>query len=144
MSIDSFVSFELTPINLNDQIGLSEKYGLVVLRKTEDGKTILVVSGDYAPLPDDKPTPTTITNVDAALGLVLDIGIQREKQLTLSRGFYAPYAVQPVQSNRLVTQADFDEKLLERIKSTLDTRYQSGDSVKESAAIKANYLVEAY
>ena len=45
MSIDSFDSFELTPINLMGQIGLGEKYGLVVLRKTEDGKTILVVSG---------------------------------------------------------------------------------------------------
>jgi hypothetical protein len=145
MPINHFVSFELTPVNLNDQIVLSEKYGLVVLRKTEDGKTILVVSGDYAPLPEDQPTPVTITNVDAALGLVLDIGIQREKMLTAGGGFYAPHAVAPpVQSNRLVTQADFDEKLLESIKSTLDRRYQSGNSTMESAALKASYLVDAY
>ncbi|MGO9603524.1 MAG: hypothetical protein ACLQAT_09030 [Candidatus Binataceae bacterium] len=142
--MNGFESYELTPINLREQIDLREKLGLVVIRKTDDGKTILVRSVDYTALDQTKSTPLPIANTDAVLGFVLDIGIKREKQLTLGRGFYAPYDLEPRQSNRLVTQADFDEALLEQITSSLNKRYQSGDPAERSAAIKANHLIEAY
>jgi hypothetical protein len=140
--MDGLDSFELTPIHLSHQIDLRGKLGLVFIRRTDDGKTILARTSNYAAI--DRPTPATIVNIDAALGLVLDIGIKREKQLTLGGGLYAPHDLEPPQSDRLVTQGDFDEALFDTITSSLNAQYQSGDLSREVSSIKANYLIEAY
>jgi len=139
-----FDSFELTAFNLEGQINLGERYGLIKILKSEDGKVVLVCDGEYGTLDQVNPTKLSVANTDAALGLVLDIGIRREKQLTIGGGFYAASPLRTVQSNRPIKQADFDEGLFEQIKGSLDRCFQSGVHAKELLAIRLNQLIETY
>jgi len=139
-----FDSFELTAFNLEGQINLGERYGLIKILKSDDGKIVLVCDGEYGTLDQIKPTELSVTNTDAALGLVLDIGIRRERQLTIGGGFYAALPLMTVQSNRPIKQAGFDEGLFEQIKGNLDHCFQSGVSRKELLAIRLNQLIETY
>jgi hypothetical protein len=139
-----FDSFELTAFNLERQINLGEKYGLIKILKSDDGKIVLVCDGEYGTLDQIQPTQLSVANPDAALGLVLDIGIRRDKQLTIGGGFYAALPLMTVQSNRPIKQADFDEGLFEQIKANLDRCFQSRVHTKELLAIRLNQLIETY
>ena len=136
-----FESFELTSFNLEGRINLPEQFGLITILKSDDGKIVLVRSGEYVSVTE--PVPATRTNLEAVLGFVLDIGIRRERQLTLGGGFYTGELAH-AQSMKIVKQSDFDRPLFEHIKASLDAYYQSGDTAKESIAITTNYLIEAY
>jgi hypothetical protein len=73
----------------------------------------------------------------------LDIGIRRTKWLTRG-GFYFGHSLSPSQSTKKVTQADFDATLFDRLISELDRHYQSGESKRESLAVRTNYLLQGY
>jgi len=112
--------------------------------RSDDGKIVLVTDGNYKSLDENSPSPATIANIDAALGFVLDIGIRRERALTLSGGFYVGHDLLRPQSSRVVSQSEFDGSLLDRIKRSLDECFQSGNGEKELNAIKTNHLITAY
>jgi hypothetical protein len=60
-----FDSFELTAFNLEGQINLGERYGLIKILKSDDGKIVLVCDGEYGTLDQIKPTELSVTNTDA-------------------------------------------------------------------------------
>lgn len=59
-------------------------------------------------------------------------------------GFYFGRVLIRQESRLSVRQDDFDPALFDRLVSTLDRYYQSGDARKESQAVRTNYLLQAY
>jgi|GEM_PF-2629306 len=142
--MENFYSYQLTNFNLQEQVNLGGKFGLLKILKSDDGKLVLISDADFGIIDQNNPTPAKISNLDAALGFVLDIGIRREKQLTIGNGFYFGGSLIPVQSEKPIGQKNFDEPLFEKIVSSINTNYQSPDKLKEAAAIRMNYLLETY
>lgn len=105
---------------------------------------ILVGDADYGVIDQTQLTPTIFFNPDTTLGFVLDIGIQKEKQLTYRSGFYFGTRYIHPQSQKKVSQADFDQALFEKIGDLVQSLFQSGDSAKEVEAIKLQFLIDEY
>src|ERR1700720_3192472 len=103
-----FESCQLVDFNIQGQIILSEKFGLIKLLRSEDGLLILVGDANYGRIDQENPSPASFANPDSILGFVLDIGIQREKRLTYGHGFYFGTKLTQQQSSRIVSQKDFD------------------------------------
>lgn len=141
--MDSFASYELVNFALEGRINLGEKRGLMSICRSDDDHIILFCDEPYSSPSSTEATPVSATDIDAALGFVLDIGIRRTKLLARG-GFYFGLASTQVQSLRKITQADFDATLFDKLVSALDRHYQSGNSESESFAIRTNYLLQAY
>ncbi len=143
MNIDSF---ELTDFNLvGGAIKLDEKFGLIKIMRSDDGKLILARDGDYGVISPTAPTPATISDLDSTLGFVLDIGIRKEKALTFGHGLYFGMSlIKATQSEKEVAQTDFDPLLLEKIVSTIDSKYHSRFSNSQRKALQLNHLFSAY
>jgi hypothetical protein len=139
-----FYSSQLTDFNLEGQIVLSEKFGLIKIARSEDGLLILVSDGEYGMIDQEKTTPTGFVKTDSLLGFILDIGIQKTKQLTYGEGFYFGSSLIKPQSSRSVSQTDFDKELFENIGSTINLYYQSGDKQKELESIRVQLLIDEY
>ena len=139
----SFESYELSRFELEGQIDLGEKRGLIKIGRSDDDHIILFCNDRYSSPSPTETTPLNVADLDAALGFVLDIGIRRTKWLTRD-GFYFGTVRDPAQSLRKVKQSDFDATLFDRLVSTIDRHYQSGDSKSESLAVRTNYLLQAY
>jgi hypothetical protein len=137
-------SWELTDFNIDGHITLSQKFGHLKIMRSEDGALILVGNADYGLIDQTQPTPTSFFNPDTTLGFILDIGIQKEKKLTSGSGFYFGHQIIQAQSKKKVSQADFDQTLFEKIGTTVQAYFQSGDKVKEVEAIKLQFLLNEY
>ena len=137
-------SWELTDFNIEGQIVLSDKFGLLKIQRSDDGLLILVGDSKYGVIDQEKPTPASFVRTDSLLGFVMDIGIQKEKRLTYATGFYFGHQLVGRQSNRKVAQEDFDKELFEKIGTGIDFYYQSGDKHKEQEAIRVQLLLDEY
>ncbi len=144
--MQKFNSFELTEFNLGSKkIDLNEKCGLVKIFRSDDGKLSLVVDASFDLIAWDVDVDIKFARIDSLLGFVLDIGIQREKQLTHGDGFYfGTKLIRSPQSTKEILQEDFDDELLEQIYTKINDYYQSGDNSKELNAIKLTHLFDAY
>lgn len=142
--MDGCNSWELTDFNIDGGITLSQKFGHVQLRRVEDGTLILVGLSDYGMIDQTKTTPTNFFNPDTTLGFVLDIGIRKEKQLTYNSGFYFGNRYIYPQSQKKISQINFDQPLFERIGDLIQSYFQSGDRAKETEAIKLQFLIDEY
>ncbi len=142
MNIDSF---ELSEFNLNGAIVLDEKFGLSKIIRSPDGKLVLIRDGDWGAISASTPTLANISDLDSALGFVLDIGIRKEKALTMGHGFYFGHELIPhFQSSKQVSQSDFDAGLLEEIVNTINTKYHSRYSRSQRKALQLNHLLGTY
>ncbi|MEK7473651.1 MAG: hypothetical protein AAB668_02930 [Patescibacteria group bacterium] len=137
-------SYKLTEFNLKGHINLDAKCGLIKILRTEDGLLVLVVDSAFGMIDQDNPSPSHHGNVDALLGFVLDIGVRREKRLTVNDGFYLGLPLIESQSTKVVEQAHYDSSLMEKIDTSIQNYYQSGDPTKEAAAVKVAHLLETY
>lgn len=139
----SFEYYELLRFELEGQIDLGEKRGLIKIGRSEDDHIILFCNALYSSPSLTEATPLNVADLDAVLGFVLDIGIRRTKWLTRD-GFYFGMVRDPAQSLRKVKQSDFDATLFDKLVWTINRHYQSGDSKSESLAVRTNYLLQAY
>ena len=137
-------SWELTDFNIDGHITLSQKFGHLKMMRSDDGKLILASYANYGVIDQTQPTPTSFFNPDSTLGFVLDIGIQKEKRLTLISGFYFGSKMIQAQSQKKVSQAEFNQTLFEKIGTLVETYFQSGDNAKEIEAIKLQFLLDEY
>jgi hypothetical protein len=135
--MNNFESYELSPFQLEGQIKLDEKRGLIKICHSGDGHLILFCDAQYALFSQTEVTPLRIADIDAALGFVLDIGIKRIKRLA-SGGFYFGETLTQSQSDKKVDQSNFDATVFERFVSLLDRHYQSGDPAR---ALRNSYLL---
>jgi len=140
----NFNSYELSPFEIEGQIDLAERCGLIKVYRSDDSRVVLLCDASYGTLSQTEPTPLKIADLDAVLGFVLDIGIKRVRWLTFGGGFFAAQPLTQSQSMRKVAQPDFDGSLFDEIITFLDRYYQSGDVGKEAAAMRANHLLQAY
>jgi hypothetical protein len=142
MEIDSW---QLTEFNLEGrQIKLSDKFGLVKIVRSDDGVLALIGDGQYGLIDQEKPTPASFLRPDSLLGFVLDIGIQRTKMLTRGHGFYFGHKLIEAQSQKKVSQADFNQDLYDNIGTKIETHFQSEDKHKELEAIRLQFLLDQY
>lgn len=139
----SFASYELLRFELEGQIDLGERRGLIKIGRSDDDHIVLFCNELYTSPSPTETRPLSVADIDAALGFVLDIGIRRTKWLTQG-GFYIGTVRHPAQSERKVKQSDFDALLFDRLVSMIDRYYQSGDSKSASLAVRANYLLQEY
>jgi hypothetical protein len=139
--MDDYESHELAPFPLEGEIKL-EKFGLIKIYRAGDGRLALFREVKYAETTE--VTPTNIADIDAALGLVLDVGIKRVRWLTGGGGFYFGEALEPSRPKRALTQADYDPVLFEQLVSSLNSRFQSLKAEQRNSAIQTNFLVQAY
>lgn len=138
-------SYQLIEFNLDGHIDYDGKCGLIKIMRDDNGHLILAEDYDYNLIDSKNPTPSRILSRDPVIGFVLDIGIRREKQLTHGEGFYFPIKLIPqVQSAKKISQKDFDSALFEKIDTTINGQYQSGEPAKELNAIRINHLLNAY
>lgn len=137
-------SWELTDFNIDGNISLSQKFGHLKVMRSDDGKLILAGYTNYGIIDQTQPTPTNFFNPDTTLGFILDIGIQKAKRLTYGSGFYFGQQMLHSQSQKKVSQADFNQNLFEKIGDKIQTLFQSGDNTKEIEAIKIQYLFDEY
>jgi hypothetical protein len=138
--MDRFESYELYPFNVEGQIVLGDKFGLIKIFRSQDERIILLCHNKYQTI--EKPTPASIANLDAALGFVLDIGIKRNG-LLVRDGFYLGESTQP-QSQKVIKQASFDASVFETVVSIINHYYQSNQRDKESLAVRTNFLLDTY
>lgn len=137
-------SLQLADFNLDGQISLGGKLGLQRLRRADDGTlTLIVETNDLVPQ-SEISQPYGFAKRDAILGFVLDIGIQTERRLTYGNGFYFGDKVPPRQSQRIVSQKDFDPILLERLSVAVDSGFQSSAPERVAAAIRLQHLLDTY
>lgn len=142
----NFNSYELTEFNLkkDEHINLHEKRGLIKIMRVDDGKLILMKDAGYGVIDHSRPTPASVADTEAMLGFVMDIGVRREVALTPGgSGAYLPSAL-PSQSEKVISQADYDKDLMDQIDAYVDGGYQSGDADRMVRAVKINHLLEAY
>jgi hypothetical protein len=139
-----FQAWKITEFNLQEQINLADKFGLIKIYRSDDGVLILVGDADYGLIDQNKPSPASFLRSDSILGFVLDIGIQREKMLTYGHGYYFGTELAQIQSKRPISQKDFDQNVFDKIGSLINTYYQSGDKHKEIEAIKIQLLFDTY
>lgn len=139
-----FESTQITDFNLEGQIVLSEKFGLVKICRSDDGMLMIIGDNQYGLIDQEKATPASFLRVDSLLGFILDIGIQRIKRLTVGHGFYFGMKYMDPQSMRKVDQSDFDKEVFEKIGAGINSYYQSGDRQKELEAIKVQFLLDEY
>jgi len=138
-------TYELTEFNLKDAIILDEKCGLIKITRSDDGRLILVCDGSYDLIPQEGPSERPIASVDSALGFTLDIGIRKEMKLTSGSGYYFGIKfIDKPQSVREVSQADYDGGLLEKIVSTIDSKFHSTYPPSQRRALRLNHLLETY
>jgi hypothetical protein len=136
--------WQLLDFNLDGQIGLSDKHGLVKLCKSEDGTLMLVTNNTFRTIDHTKPTPLTFAKADSVLGFVLDIGIQRIKELTLGHGFYFGRPLSGAQSRKPVSQAQYDDAMFDKIMTSINDEFQSGDRSRATRVIRSQLLIDAY
>ncbi len=139
-----FESWKITDFNLNGQINLGNKFGLIKIMRSDDGTLILVGDAEYGVIDQEKPSTASFLRPDSILAFVLDIGIQREKMLSRESGFYFGIRLIREQSLRVVSQKDFDENIFEKIGFLIDSYSRSGDKPKETEAIRLQLLFDAY
>ncbi len=141
---NKYNSYKLTEFNLVDQINLGLKCGLLKMLRAKDGTLVLIEDSSFGLIDQVDPTPSRCCGVDALLGFVLDIGIRKEKRLTVDTGFYFGLPLIDSQSTKRVQQSDYDASLMEDLDSIIQANYQSGDSEKEALAVKAAHLIHTY
>jgi len=137
-------AWKITEFNLEGQINLNNKFGLIKIYRSDDGVLAMTGDANYGRIDQEKPSPATFLRSDSILGFVLDIGIQREKMLTYGQGHYFGIQLTQVQSKRPVSQRDFNPDTFEKIGNLINTYYQSGDKQKEAEAIKMQLLFDTY
>ncbi len=137
-------SWKITDFNLeNRQIEIG-KLGVVKIIRSDDGVLTLVGDANYGILNQEKTTAADFAKVDSILGFVLDIGIRKEKMLARGHGFYFGMPLIHPQSQKAVSQTDFDEGLFEKIGNFINTKYQSGNKEEETEAIRLQLLFDTY
>jgi len=139
-----FESWELTNFNIDGHIVLSQKFGHLKMMRSDDGLLTLIEDAKHGLIDQEKDTPTNFFNRDTTLGFVLDIGIQKKKWLTHGNGFYFGTKMIDAQSNKKISQSNFDKDLFEKIGDLIQTYFQSGDKKKEIEAVKLQYLINEY
>lgn len=137
-------SWKITDFNLQGRQIKIGKLGLVKIIRSDDGTLVLIGDYEHGTIDQEKPTAAHFSKNDSILGFVLDIGIQKEKWLSGGHGFYFGTPLVQPQSQRPVSQVDFDENLFEKIGAIIDGEFQSGDSKKETDAIRLQLLFDAY
>lgn len=137
-------SWKLTDFNLSGRQIKIGKLGLVKIMKADDGNLTLVGDANYGIIDHDRPSPASFVKTDSILGFALDIGIQKEKMLSRRHGFYFGTKLIHPQSQRILSQSDFNAELFEKIGSVIDGHYQSGDKHRETKAIKLQLLFDTY
>jgi hypothetical protein len=137
-------SYELTAFNLEGQINLGEKCGLLKITRSDDDRLILVTDANYDLIDSDTPKPLKFANVDSALGFVLDIGIRKEKKLTYGHGFYFGTKLIAAQSTKIVSQGSFDTPLIEKIVTKINDKFHSNDPAEEEWGVKMRHLLDTY
>lgn len=142
--MEELESWELTDFNIDGHITLSQKFGQLKMMRSDDGLLILAEYANYGRIDQEKDTPSSCFNPDSTLGFVLDIGIQKKKQLTVGNGFYFGTKIISSQSTRKISQASFNQELFEKIGTLIETYFQSGDKRKEVEAIRLQYLISEY
>ncbi len=142
--MDELESWELTDFNIDGHIALSQKFGQLKMMRSDDGLVILAEYAKYGRIDQEKDTPTGFFDPESTLGFVLDIGIQKKKRLTVGHGFYFGTKMIPAQSIRKVSQSDFNLELFEKIGTTIDSNFQSGNKQKEVEAMRIQYLISEY
>lgn len=142
--MDELESWELTDFNIDGHIALSQKFGQLKMMRSDDGLLILAEYAKYGRIDQEKDTPTGFFDSESTLGFVLDIGIQKKKRLTVGHGFYFGTKMIPTQSTRKVSQSDFNQELFEKIGTSIDSNFQSGDKQKEIEAMRVQYLINEY
>lgn len=139
-----FESWKLTNFNLDGQINLGNKFGLVKIMRSDDGTLTLIGDAKYGVIDQEKPSAASFIRPDSILAFVLDIGIQKEKMLSRGHGFYFGIRLIREQSQRVISQKDFDDNLFEKIGSLIDSYSRSGDKLKETEAIRLQLLFDTY
>jgi hypothetical protein len=139
-----FSSYQLTEFNLSETIKLGSKAGLIRLQRSEDGILCLISDSNANIIDQTQVTKARISDPDAILGFVLDIGIRKEKQLTSGGGHYFGHQWINAQSMKPIRQTDYDEVLMEKILNRVDNDFQSGDTKKEIDAVRLQYLLKSY
>ena len=137
-------SWQITDFNIeNRQIKIG-KLGLVKIIRSDDGVLSLVGDANYGIIDQEKPTAANFAKTESILGFVLDIGIRKEKMLARGQGFYFGMPLIHPQSQKVVSQTDFDEELFEKIGNFINTKYQSGNKEEETEAIRLQLLFDTY
>lgn len=137
-------SWKITDFNLQGRQIKIGKLGLIKIIRSDDRTLVLVGDSKHGLINQTKPTAAHFSKNDAILGFVLDIGIQKEKWLSGGHGFYFGMPLIQPQSQRLVSQSDFDENLFERIGTFIDSNFQSKNNKKEMEAVRLQLLFDAY
>jgi len=137
-------AWKITEFNLEGQINLNNKFGLIKIYRSDDGVLAMTGDANYGIIDQEKPSLANFLRSDSILGFVLDIGIQREKMLTYGHGHYFGTELTQVQSKRPVSQKDFNPDTFKKIGNLINTFYQSGDKQKEVEAIKIQLLFDTY
>lgn len=137
-------SYELLEFNIDGHINLDQKRGMIKIMRSDDGRIILAEDSDYGLIDQNNPTQTEIVDTYSMLGLVMDIGIKRTKQLTHSDGFYFGLPLVQSQSSKKISQKDFNSSLMEKIDSKIQKYFASGNASKEVQAIKYSNLIKTY
>lgn len=137
--------YQLTEFGLEGgQITLGGAPGLVKICRSDDGILMLVCDEAAGAFDPAQPVPARFADSDTILGFVLDIGIQRIKVLSRSGGYYFGTQLKTPQSPRVVAQENYDERLFNWIKNSIDTSYQSADRAKVTDAIRTQHLLDTY
>lgn len=142
--MDETSSFELTDFNIEGQIDLKDTFGFLKIARSEDGHLILVVRDKHENVEEKKVVSINIADICSILGFVLDIGIRKEKMLTIGSGNYFGIKLIHSQSERKVEQKDFNEELIKKIEEKINGYFKSGNQKKEVAAIRMDYLFTTY
>lgn len=137
-------SWQITDFNLDGRQIKIGKLGLVKIIRSDDGVLTLVGDTNYEMIDQEQPTAANFAKTDSILGFVLDIGIRKEKMLAGGHGFYFGMPLLQSQSQKVVSQSDFDKQLFEKIGNFINGKYQSGDKQKETEAIRLQFLFDTY
>lgn len=139
-----FEVYELTEFNIEGKIDLQEKCGLFRIERSEDGRLTLICDSDYGLIDTEKPSPGKILDIESVLSFILDIGIKKEKQLVYNGYYFGHKLIRSTQSEKIISQENFDGELLEKISTITNGLYQSGDSTKEAEAMQITHILNIY
>lgn len=137
-------SWQITDFNLDGRQIKIGKLGLVKIIRSDDDVLTLVGDANYGIIDQEKSAAENFATTDSILGFVLDIGIRKEKTLARGSGFYFGTPLLQPQSQKVVSQGDFDEPLFEKIGNFINENYQSDDKKKNIEAVRLQLLFDTY
>ncbi|MCK9352147.1 MAG: hypothetical protein M0P76_05160 [Candidatus Pacebacteria bacterium] len=154
MKNNSFDSWELTKFNLDGNI-IINKYGILKIRKSDDGVIVLITDSNYLKLGKNN-SKNKISDPDSALAFALDIGIQKKRKLTTS-GFYDGGSMKNEKSNKVISSKNYNagefELINKRINSLFSKTETEGDAFKlknifdiynNAHLLRQNFYSESY